>query len=72
MSGANRPVVLSEYAREYVADPVLARKRSIQLRKAEEEKFGTKELFLLAAKSRLRAHRLEAALASSAEGTGTE
>lgn len=68
MSGANRRVVLSEYAREYVADPVEARKRSAQLRRAEEKSFGGKELFLAAAKFRLRARRLEAVLAASTEG----
>ena len=70
MSGIPAGVVLSEYAREYVADPAAARKRSVALRRQEERKYGGRQHMLDAVRQRCKARRIEAVLAGTAEGLG--
>ena len=46
-------IKLSEYAREYVADPVAARVRSRELRIAEETKLGGRGALIHSVRSKL-------------------
>lgn len=46
-------VKLSEFAREYVADPVAARVRSRELRITEENRVGGRENLILAVRKRV-------------------
>lgn len=52
-TNSDNGIMLSEYAREYVADPVAARVRSRELRIAEETKLGGRGALIHSVRSKL-------------------